>query len=170
MLYNLHMKYSVLILVLIFFLFLLTAFAEDFEIFGGVQFGDSKEVVREKMVMLFDLSSFKKYHKYQIGQGKYRILFKYKNDGEQLKSIRIYGGHFKANEFRKRGRAEWKDLDELATKSLGSGFGDIPHFLDIKDKQSNYFKDWQKGNIRADLGIQKDQTGYFVDLIITEIA
>ncbi len=145
------------------------SFAEEasFQIFG-VQFGDIKAEVKEKITKHFGLASFNKYHRYTIENGKYRILFKYDDIDEGLNRIQIYGTHFKAKEFRIRGKREWEDLSNLATEHLGEGFGSLPFLPHIKKGRNNFFKDWIRKNVRADLGIQLDEYGYYVELIIQD--
>ena len=141
------------------------AFAGEFQMFG-IQFGDSEKQVREKLRKEFQTESSVKYRQHPIGQGKYRILFTYDEDQKNLSQIKIYGKHFPLKKFRTEAPIVWKDLDDFTTALLGDGFGGKPHLLDVEKGVDNSDKDWEVKGVRADLGIQKDHTGYFVQLTL----
>jgi hypothetical protein len=161
----LFMKKVILTSLIVVFSFAMNVFADEFQVFG-IQFGDSQKQVREKLQKEFNLDSSLKYHRYLIGQGKYRILFTYDEDQKNLSEIKIYGKHFPLKKFRTEAPIAWKDLDDFTTALLGDGFGTIPHLLSVQKGIDNSDKDWEAKGVRADLGIQKDEMGYFVQLVL----
>jgi len=143
------------------------AAGEPAVVFGELKFGDTEKAVKEKMVRMFALKDFKRYHPYPIGSDRYRFIFKYDAAG-LLRQVRIYSSNKPLREYRLRIKAYWQDLDAFATRHYGEGVGAMPHLTDLKLRQIDFTKHWTRDRLQADLGIVAGEYGYYVLLVITE--